>query len=142
MAESRTIFNPRNTPVLESADGTMRNCIMVTPDNCGAQQTSAGQFYLAPGHRTGAIYYADLEEVLYVISGRGLIVVDDQSQEMGTGDVVFIPQDRTHYAINTGQEPLHLLWTLPRGWSAVTGVNDSFADWRRVDPTSPMQPKP
>ena len=41
-APERIVFTVDDVPLLEAADGTMRNSIMITPDHCGAQMVSGG----------------------------------------------------------------------------------------------------
>ena len=58
-------------------------------------------------------------EVYFFLSGNGEVVVEGESTPVSTGDAVFIPGDTEHMAVNTGAEPLRLLYFF---------ATDSFAD--------------
>jgi mannose-6-phosphate isomerase-like protein (cupin superfamily) len=58
-------------------------------------------------------------EVYFFLSGSGVVVIDDESTPVTTGDAVFIPGNIEHMALNTGTEPLRLLYFF---------AADSFAD--------------
>lgn len=49
-------------------------------------------------------------EVYVFLSGSGEVVVEGESTPVATGDAVFIPGDLEHMAVNTGPEPLRLLY--------------------------------
>lgn len=43
------------------------------------------------------------EQCYYIISGSGLIIIDDMSEEVREGDAIFIPSNSTHAIKNTGK---------------------------------------
>ena len=49
------------------------------------------------------------EQCYYIISGSGLIIIDDQSKEVSAGDAVFIPSNSTHGIKNIGKIKLTYL---------------------------------
>ena len=49
-------------------------------------------------------------EVYYFLSGTGHVVVNGSRRDVHTGDAVFIPGNSEHVAVNTGTEPLRLLY--------------------------------
>jgi mannose-6-phosphate isomerase-like protein (cupin superfamily) len=49
-------------------------------------------------------------EVYFILSGSGEVEVEGESTPVRTGDAVFIPGDTEHMAVNTGDEPLRLLY--------------------------------
>ena len=46
----------------------------------------------------------------YVLSGEGRVQVGDASHPVEAGTAVFIPANEWHFAVNTGAEPLRLLY--------------------------------
>jgi oxalate decarboxylase/phosphoglucose isomerase-like protein (cupin superfamily) len=64
------------------------------------------------------------------------MVIDGENHPMGSGDLVFIPAQRTHHAVNTGPGTLTLLWSVPSRWADVPGVADAFRAWPAVEPGS------
>ncbi len=49
------------------------------------------------------------EQCYYIISGLGLIIIDDQSKEVREGDAIFIPSNSTHGIKNIGKTNLTYL---------------------------------
>lgn len=61
----------------------------------------------------------DQSEVYFFLSGVGEVVVEGESRAVAAGDAVFLPGNTEHMAVNTGSEPLRLLYVL---------AADSFED--------------
>ena len=59
------------------------------------------------------------QEVYFFLSGSGEVVLNGESTAVTAGDAVFIPGNMEHMSVNTGTEPLRLLYFFPA---------DSFAD--------------
>lgn len=51
-------------------------------------------------------YHETMEEVFYILSGKGEITVGDETQEISRDMAVIIPQKSTHVMKNTGRAPL------------------------------------
>jgi oxalate decarboxylase/phosphoglucose isomerase-like protein (cupin superfamily) len=87
---------------------------MSEPRVTDAERFSAGIVILAPGKGHTRHNHPGVEEILYVISGQGMQMVEDaQGQPMRrtvtAGMLVHIPADVYHETINTGWEPLKLV---------------------------------
>lgn len=82
---------------------------MNTPDVTGSERFSAGVVRLEPGKGHDRHTHPNSDEILYVIRGEGEQEVADETRDIGTGDMVFIPEGTEHGTINTGWEPLVLL---------------------------------
>jgi len=61
---------------------------------------------LAPGSSIGTHPHEGDEEIYYVISGRGTMIVDGENAEVSTGDVVLTKSGSTHGLMNTSTEEL------------------------------------
>lgn len=59
-------------------------------------------------------HHHEPEETYYVLSGSGLIEIEDTRQEIGPGTAVFIPPNAKHALRCTGPEPLVFIFTFPR----------------------------
>jgi mannose-6-phosphate isomerase-like protein (cupin superfamily) len=46
------------------------------------------------------------EQAYVMVRGRGLMMVGDESQEVGPGTVIFVPPNTKHSIKNIGEEPL------------------------------------
>ncbi len=140
--QSKVVFTPTDTQLIESPDCKMRNRIMVTGDSCGAQQYSAGLFYVRPGARGHADKHPGMEELYYILAGKGKVMIDDTPHEIKAGDVVFIPDGCSHYLINEGDEDLGLFWAIARPWSNLQDIQREVAGWSDVDADSEWSPLP
>lgn len=49
-------------------------------------------------------------EVYYFTGGHGDVIVNGERRSVTVGDAVFIPGDAEHVTVNTGDEPLRLLY--------------------------------
>jgi mannose-6-phosphate isomerase-like protein (cupin superfamily) len=69
-----------------------------------------------PGESTEPHAHDEFETFL-VLSGKGQMFIGDESEEMTTGDVVFIPKEKRHRFANLSQEEplvfLSIWWDSP-----------------------------
>jgi len=72
-------------------------------------QCSLAEETLPPGHSVTPHHHRQIEEVYYVVSGRGVMTVGREQHEVGPGDAIFIPRLHRHTLKNTGDEPMRLL---------------------------------
>jgi oxalate decarboxylase/phosphoglucose isomerase-like protein (cupin superfamily) len=84
------------------------------PRVTNAQNFSAGVVLLAPGKGHVRHNHPGVEEILYVVSGQGLQMVETAEgrpvrHPVSPGMLVHIPADVYHETINTGWEPLKLI---------------------------------
>ncbi|HSE98226.1 MAG TPA: cupin domain-containing protein [Blastocatellia bacterium] len=70
---------------------------------------SLAEVILPPGCSVTPHHHNRLEEVYYILSGRGRMTVGGEQHEVGPGDAVFIPRGNRHTLENTGDEPIRLL---------------------------------
>ncbi|MFN8635402.1 MAG: cupin domain-containing protein [Chloroflexota bacterium] len=50
-----------------------------------------------------------LEEIYYVLQGRGVVTVEGEEVAVGPGDAVLVPPGVDHGLVNAGTEPLRLV---------------------------------
>lgn len=82
------------------------------PRVTGARAITAGVVTLEPGKGHQRHNHPGVEEVLYVLEGEGMQMVDLGSEERRTvraGMMIHIPADIYHETINTGDRPMKLL---------------------------------
>ncbi len=84
------------------------------PRVTAAERFSAGVVLLEPGKGHSRHNHPGVEEILYVVSGVGVQMVEDAEgrqdrRPVGPGALIHIPPDVYHETINTGWEPLKLL---------------------------------
>lgn len=80
----------------------------------GAERAAAGVVILDPGKGHLRHNHPGSEEILYVISGEGDQMVEDDeglamNRHVRAGDMVFIPAGVYHGTENTGWEPMRIL---------------------------------
>jgi mannose-6-phosphate isomerase-like protein (cupin superfamily) len=51
------------------------------------------------------------EQCYYIVSGEGLMFIDEESKKVGEGDAIFIPSNSTHGIKNVGKNKLVYLTT-------------------------------
>jgi mannose-6-phosphate isomerase-like protein (cupin superfamily) len=64
---------------------------------------------IPPGSAVGVHTHADDEEVYVIISGRGRMMLDGDTFEVGPGDVIRNLPRGTHGLTNAGNEPLTMV---------------------------------
>jgi mannose-6-phosphate isomerase-like protein (cupin superfamily) len=72
-------------------------------------QCSLAEEILLPGQTVTPHRHREIEEVYYIIEGRGVMTVGDEQREVAAGDAIFIPRGNRHTLANTGTEPIKLL---------------------------------
>ena len=72
-------------------------------------QCSLAEEVLPPGAVVTPHHHRQLEEIYYIVEGRGVMQVGEEEREVGAGDAVYIPRGRRHTLKNTGTEPIKIL---------------------------------
>jgi len=75
----------------------------------GVAQCSLAEETLPPGCAVTPHHHLEIEEIYYLISGRGLMTVGDETSEVNAGDAIYVPRGRRHTLRNTGSEPIKLI---------------------------------
>lgn len=76
----------------------------MSKETCGAEHLSAGLFWLAPGQKTEADIHPDAEEIYYVVSGSGQLMMDGEVFRLEEGMTVFIQAGANHQSFNGDEE--------------------------------------
>lgn len=107
MADEQRFVRPEQVETLELDWGSIK--WLSTPETTGAETFSAGVVILEPGKGHERHTHPDSEEVLFVLSGEGTQMIDDEEREVHAGDMLYIPAGVEHSTINTSWEPLRFL---------------------------------
>ena len=84
--------------------------ILCEPAVTGAERFSFGMVALEPGQGHERHNHPGAEEIIFVLSGEGEQMIDDQPPiHVHAGASIYIPADIYHSTLNTGAEPLRLL---------------------------------
>ena len=90
-----------------------RLALTVGPEVNEASQFSGGVVFVPPGKGHTRHNHPGAEEIIFIIKGRGVQMVEDEdgnpeTREVGPGCTVFIPESRFHSTQNTGSEPMEI----------------------------------
>jgi len=80
----------------------------------GAAQT-VGLATILPNQKNPVHYHPNCEEVLNVLSGRGVQSYDGRTIELKTGMTICIPAGVKHNVVNTGPEPFKAVISFSSG---------------------------
>lgn len=69
-----------------------------------------------PGKASMPHRFFEASEVYYIMKGSGIMHVDDESAEVASGDVVYIPPKGVQYIENTGESDLVFLCMVYPAW--------------------------
>lgn len=75
----------------------------------GVTRCSLAEEVLPPGCAVTPHHHREIEEIYYVVSGRGLMTVGDETREVNAGDAVYVPRNHRHSLRNNGSEPIRLI---------------------------------
>jgi len=83
---------------------------LVAPDVTSGAVMSFGEVVLLPGLGHDRHNHPYSEEILYVLSGEGMQMIDDgEPFQVKPGDTIYVPTAVFHSTMNTGWQPLRLL---------------------------------
>lgn len=90
-----------------------RLALTVAPEVNGAARFSGGVVDLGAGQGHSRHNHPGAEEIIFVISGRGEQMVEDEAgnpvvREVGPGCTIYVPESRHHSTLNTGAGPMQL----------------------------------
>jgi mannose-6-phosphate isomerase-like protein (cupin superfamily) len=96
--------NSRNTgqlPILTS-------WMLISPQNCSTRNISL-QVSEIPIESEQPVHNHDPEQCYYIIKGRGLMIIEEETREVTAGDAVYIPPNKKHGIKNIGKDVLEYL---------------------------------
>lgn len=103
-----TAIDPKTAPTQTFDWGIIK--WLVTPERNAGAKISFGEVILLPGEGHTRHNHPTSEEILYVLSGNGEQMLNDQQPFAITpGDTIYVPMAAYHSTLNTGWQPLRLL---------------------------------
>lgn len=87
---------------------------MASPELSGSEHMSAVSLYFAPGEGHARHNHPDSEQLIFVISGQGEMMIEDETGKpvltpLRAGSTVTIPRGAFHSTFNTGWDPIRIL---------------------------------
>jgi quercetin dioxygenase-like cupin family protein len=86
--------------------------MVVTAETAPGAASSLGYSVFTPGAATGMVAH-EVEEVAYVVSGRGELRTDGGPVPFAAGQALHIPPRLWHAVANTGNEDVVMVFTFP-----------------------------
>lgn len=83
---------------------------LVDPDTSPSQRLKMGLTVIYPTGSTTGHTHDGIEEVYYVISGEGIMVVGESEFPIKPGDALYVPPGAFHTTYQRGNLPLTVLW--------------------------------
>jgi quercetin dioxygenase-like cupin family protein len=91
------------------------NKVLVDKESSDARHLSLGWIRFDPGAKTDD-HTREVEEVIYVVQGKTVIVADNVEYELSPRDSIFLPPGTTHRHENRGAEVLEQIFIFaPQG---------------------------
>ena len=89
---------------------------LVDPEDSPSRRLKMGYTTIYPTGTTTGHSHENMEEVYFVISGEGIMVVGDEEFPIKAGDALYVEPGEYHTTLQRGNLPLVVLW--------VTGILD------------------
>jgi len=77
---------------------------------------SLAEATVAPSQTTTPHYHVKTEEIYYILSGQGLMMLEEDEREVMAGDAILIPPGKRHCIRNTGETDLTFLCCCAPGY--------------------------
>ncbi len=87
---------------------------LIDPDASPSNNLKMGHTIIYPTGKTTGHSHDDMEEVYYILSGNGKMVVGEDEFPIQAGDAFYVPFGEYHVTYNTGIQPLSILWVTGR----------------------------
>jgi mannose-6-phosphate isomerase-like protein (cupin superfamily) len=86
----------------------LKSWMLIGPHNAGSQNLSL-QISEIPTGSEQPVHNHEPEQCYYIIKGKGLMLIENESQEVKAGDAIFIPSNFKHGIKNLGNEILEYI---------------------------------
>lgn len=92
---------------IEVQSGGMTRVAGVSESLTGATGIHLAESVIPPGRCSSPHYHSNCESAIFVLSGRGIMLTGDDlsvEEEIGPGDMIYIPPGAAHQPLNTSDE--------------------------------------
>ena len=101
--------------VKDREDETLRDTyFLIDPEDSPSRNLKMGHTIIYPTGKTTGHAHEDMEEVYYILSGKGRMVVGEDEFPIQAGDAFYVPFGEYHVTYNTGNQALAILWVTDR----------------------------
>jgi mannose-6-phosphate isomerase-like protein (cupin superfamily) len=95
--------------------------LTLAPGQHGSKGLAVTWVECAPGSQQPLHSHAESEQVYVIISGRGTMLVDEESREVGPGDTILIPPGAQHAISNHTDDQLVFTSAASPPWEPPSG---------------------
>jgi mannose-6-phosphate isomerase-like protein (cupin superfamily) len=111
-----SVVNINDQPWATADDHAVARQI-VSPQNSRARKLSIADIIIPPGVTVREHHHAVIEEIYYIIGGKGIMWINGATRHVGIGDAIVIRPGEHHSITNPYQEKLHMIVTCVPAWS-------------------------
>jgi mannose-6-phosphate isomerase-like protein (cupin superfamily) len=101
------IFNKSNSRSTGKL-GILTSHMLISPQNSSTRNLSI-QISMIPKGSQQPVHAHDPEQCYYIINGTGLMIIEDETREVTSGDAIYIPANKKHGMKNIGDMVLEYL---------------------------------
>jgi mannose-6-phosphate isomerase-like protein (cupin superfamily) len=83
---------------------------LIDPDDSPSKNLTMGYTVIYPSGKTTGHAHDDMEELYYILTGKGKMVIGDDEFPIRAGDAFYVPFGEYHVTYNTGNQPLAMVW--------------------------------
>jgi mannose-6-phosphate isomerase-like protein (cupin superfamily) len=102
--------------IAQTTDSGTELRVLLDTTDFGQGRMSLAMETLRPGQHTVPHWHEELEEIYYILQGRGRMAIADEVRDVSVGDAVLIPLRAVHCLHNTGDQDLVLLCPVSPPW--------------------------
>lgn len=93
---------------------------LIDPEDSPSKNLTMGYTVIYPTGKTTGHAHDDMEEVYFILSGKGKMVIGDEEFPIQGGDAFYVPFGQYHVTYNTGNQPLAMVWVTGKDRSAAS----------------------
>jgi mannose-6-phosphate isomerase-like protein (cupin superfamily) len=93
---------------------------LIDPENSPSKNLTMGYTVIYPTGKTTGHAHDDMEEVYYILSGKGKMLIGEEEFPIQGGDAFYVPFGQYHVTYNTGNQPLAMVWVTGKDRSAAS----------------------
>lgn len=86
--------------------------VLVAAETVGGNVSALGYSVFKPGTSTADLSH-ETEELAYIVSGRGVIRLEDRDVPVAAGQALYVPAKIWHTVMNPGDEDLVMVFSFP-----------------------------
>lgn len=116
LAKGNIVVANADTAISVTTESGTELWVLLDTAEKGQGRMSLALETLKPGQHTVPHWHGHVEEIYYILEGRGRMEIGDEAREVQAGDAILIPINQAHCLHNTGDDDLLLLCAVSPPW--------------------------